>query len=235
MDILIDAALVIGAYLLGSAPQLSALARLRHARLSGDYHMSLWNKAGKWIAVLGILLEFIKGAIPVLIGHFLDINLTAVAVAGLAVVCGQMWPVFHKFSGEKGNTTGVGMAAALDWRPFIAAAVCFSIGAGIRVSGRIIKRRHQGENILVVGGPFSRSLPLGMFVGFLVLPIASWLMGEPAETSWAFSVLFVLIVVRRLTAGLRQDWKAGVGIRQIFVDRLFLDRGLGQSSNSGLL
>jgi len=128
MDILIDAALVIGAYLLGSAPQLSALASLRHASLSGDYHMSLWYKAGKWIAVMGILLEFIKGAIPVLIGHFLDINLTVVAVAGLAVVCGQMWPVFHKFSGEKGNTTGVGMAAALDWRPFIAAAVCLLSG-----------------------------------------------------------------------------------------------------------
>ncbi len=235
MNIAIEAALVIGAYLLGSVPQLSALARLRHTSLSGDYHMSLWYRAGKFIAITGILVEFIKGAIPVLLGRFFDINLTAVAVAGLAVVCGQMWPVFHKFSGEKGNTTGVGMAAALDWRPFIAAAVCFAIGAGIRLFGRVFRRRRSDKNIPVIGGPFSRSLPLGMIAGFLVLPIASWVMGEPAEISWAFSVLFVLIAVRRLTAGLRSDRKAGAGLKQIFVDRLFLDRGLGQSSESGLL
>jgi glycerol-3-phosphate acyltransferase PlsY len=228
MDILIDSVLVIGAYLLGSAPQLSALARLRHTHLSGDYHMSLWYRGGKFVAVIGILGEFIKGAIPVFVGRFLEINLTAVAVAGVAVVCGQMWPVFHKFDGEKGNTTGVGMAVALDYRPFIAAAVCFAAGAGIRVFGRIVRKRRSGNHIPVLGGPFSMSMPLGMLAGFLVLPLASWLMGEPLEISWAFSVLFVLIVIRRLTAGITRDRKTGAGIKQIFIGRLFLDRSVTQ-------
>ena len=234
MDILIDAALIVGAYLLGSAPQLSALARLRHTSLSGDYHMSLWYRAGKLIAVMGILGEFIRGAIPVLVGRFLGINLTAVAIAGIAVVCGQMWPVFNKFNGEKGNTTGVGMAVALAYRPFLAAAICFAIGAGIRVFGRILRRRRSDPKVPVVGGPFSLSMPLGMLAGFLVLPITSWLLEEPVEITSAFGVLFVLIVVRRLTAGLTRDLKAGAGIKQIFINRLFLDRGLSQSPQNEL-
>jgi acyl phosphate:glycerol-3-phosphate acyltransferase len=230
MDLLIDAALVIGAYLLGSVPQLSVLARLRHTTLSGDYHTSLWYRAGKLTAVMGIIGEFIRGAIPVLLGRGLGINLTAVAVAGVAVVCGQMWPIFHKFDGEKGNTTGVGMAAALDYRPFIAAVVCFAIGAGIRVFGRIIRRQESHKGVSIIGGSFSLSLPLGMLAGFLVLPVASWIMGEPVEISWAFSALFVLIVVRRLTAGLKRDLKAGAGIKRILFGRIFLDRGITQSA-----
>jgi glycerol-3-phosphate acyltransferase PlsY len=141
-----------------------------------------------------------------------------------------MWPVFHKFDGEKGNTTGVGMAVALAYRPFIAAAVCFAIGAGIRVFGRIFRRQRFSKGVPVIGGPFSLSMPLGMLIGFLVLPIASWLMGEPVEISWAFSALFVLIVVRRLTAGLKRDRQAGASIKQIFIGRLFLDRGITHSA-----
>lgn len=228
MNILIDAALIIGAYLLGSTPHLSALARLRHTRIDGDYHMSLWHRGGKLLGVIGILMEFLKGALPVLAGRYLDINLTAIAIAGVAVVCGQMWPVFQKFDGEKGNTTGAGMAVALDYRPFIAAAVCFAIGSGTRVFSRIIRKSRSEKNISVVGGSYSRSMPLGMLAGFLVLPLASWIMREPVAISCAFSVLFILIVVRRLTAGIRRDRKAGAGLKQTFVSRLFLDRGFIQ-------
>jgi glycerol-3-phosphate acyltransferase PlsY len=102
MDILINTALVIGAYLLGSVPQLSLLAKYRHVSLNGDYHMSLWQRAGKLIAIIGILSEFIKGAIPVLIGQILGINLMAVAIAGIAVVCGQCGRSFKGLMVKKG-------------------------------------------------------------------------------------------------------------------------------------
>jgi glycerol-3-phosphate acyltransferase PlsY len=228
MDLVIDIAFILGAYIFGSLPHLALLAKLRHVSIDGDYHMSLWQKAGKWVGISGILLEFAKGAIPVLVGQYMGVNLTALAIGGVATVCGQMWPVFQKFDGEKGNTTGVGIAAALDYRPFLIAAVPFAVGAGTRVFLRMINKRRAGNRAAVLGGPFSRSMPLGMFTGFLVLPLASWLLGEPLEITWAFLATFILIVARRLTAGIGRDLKTGIDIKRMLIGRLFLDRGVGQ-------
>jgi glycerol-3-phosphate acyltransferase PlsY len=226
VNVLFDVIFILGAYVLGSAPQLSVLARLRRIKLSGDYHMSLFQKAGVYIFGLGVILEFIKGAIPVLVGKWLGFDLYIVAIAGVAVVCGQMWPVFHGFDGEKGNTTLVGMAPALAYQPMMWAVIPIAIGAGVRTGSRLFRRSAQDKNTPVIGGPYSRSLPLGMLTGFLVLPFASWLLNQAPEVTWAFGMAFVLILVRRLTAGLRRDLKAGGPIKTIVLGRLFLDRGV---------
>ncbi len=225
MNIYLDVALILGAYILGSAPQLSGLARLRRVKLSGDYHMSLFQKAGIYFFGLGVILEFIKGAVPVLVGKWLGFDLYIVAIAGVAVVCGQMWPVFHRFDGEKGNTTVVGMAPALAYQPMMFAVIPIAIGAGIRTGSRLFRRSAQDKNTPLFGGPYSRSLPLGMLTGFFVLPLASWVQNQPPEVTWAFGIVFVLILVRRLTAGLSRDLQAGAGIKKIVLGRLFLDRG----------
>src|SRR4030042_5663309 len=105
--------LIPGAYILGSVPHLLLLAKLRHVELGGDFHQELWYKAGKVTGVLGVVGEFVKGILPVLIGKALDFNIVIVAGAGLAAVCGQMWPGFWKFAGEKGNSIGLAMSMAL--------------------------------------------------------------------------------------------------------------------------
>jgi len=111
-----DAALILGAYLLGSLPHLSALAKLRGIELDGDYHLSLWEKAGPILWFTGTLGELAKGAIPTLIAKGLGFSLPIVALAGLAAVSGQMWPIFSRFDGEKGNSVGLAMAVALATR-----------------------------------------------------------------------------------------------------------------------
>ena len=85
-----DAALVLGAYLLGSVPHLKVLARLRGVKLKGDFHEGLYDRAGRLLGVIGVLGEFAKGVAPVLVGKALDFNIVAVVLAGLAVVVGQM-------------------------------------------------------------------------------------------------------------------------------------------------
>jgi glycerol-3-phosphate acyltransferase PlsY len=60
------------------------------------------------------------------------------------------------------------------------------------------------------------------------LPVASWLLGEPQEITLAFSALFVLIVVRRLTAGITRDLQESHDIKRILLGRLFLDRGISR-------
>ncbi len=97
--------IVIAAYLLGSLPQLKWLARLRGLDLAGDYHEGLWNRGGKALAALGIILEFLKGVIPVLAARALGYgDLTAVN-AGVGAVCGQMWPVFATSTGKRGTAS----------------------------------------------------------------------------------------------------------------------------------
>jgi hypothetical protein len=63
-----------------------------------------------------------------------------------------------------------------------------------------------------------------MAVGFFVLPIASWQLAEPVTIIIAYSVLFILLMVRRLTAGLKDDLIATGGVKSILVNRLLYDR-----------
>ena len=221
---LADAALILGSYLLGSAPHLSFLAKLRHVDLDGDFHQNLWYKAGKTFGVIGILGEFAKGVTPILVGNSLDFSLTIVAIAGLAAVCGQMWPIFSKFDGEKGNSIALAMVITLIPKPALIAVVPVIIALIIRVLTRLITKSASSGDRAIIGGSYSRSLPLGMAICFLILPLTSWYLGEPTEIIWCCTFLFVLIMIRRLTAGLRSDFKVSNDIRGIVIKRLLYDR-----------
>jgi glycerol-3-phosphate acyltransferase PlsY len=216
--------LIPGAYILGSAPHLKLLAKLRHVELDGDFHQSLWRKAGKMIGVTGVVGEFIKGILPVLVGKALDFNMAVVAGAGLAAVVGQMWPVFSKFDGEKGNSIGLAMSMALAPISCLIALTPVIIALLIRTAPRVIVKAGSGEGRPIVGGPYSRSLPVGMAICFLILPFIAWYRGEPRETVWCLSALFIFIMIRRLTAGLRHDLKAGNKIKRVLLRRLLYDR-----------
>ena len=216
--------LIAGAYLLGSAPHLAALGKLRGISLEGDMHINLWRKGGRLIGLAGILLELAKGAIPVLAGKALHYDTLIVTLAGLAVVMGQMWPVFSRFNGEKGNSIGAGMAAALAIKPLLIAIIPFAIGAGIKTLPRLFIKRQSLNEWTKFGGPPSISLPLGMGTGFLVLPIASWGFGAPAAVTAGFAVLFILIIIRRVTAGLSVDLKDKTNVSGIILNRILYDR-----------
>ena len=217
---LADTTLILGAYLLGSVPHLSLLARLRQVDLKGDFHQDLWNKAGKSLGIIGIIGEFVKGIVPVLVGKALGFDIIIIAVAGLATVSGQMWPIFSKFDGEKGNSIALAMVFALSYQPALVGIVPGILSLLIRIVPRLRSKAKQS----VIGGPYSRSLPVGMFVCFLLLPFAGWYFDEPQEIIWSLAALFVLIISRRLTAGLTADLKSGQDIKSILIKRLIYDR-----------
>ena len=220
-----DIALVLGAYLLGSAPHLSGLARLCGMSLDGDLHINLWRRAGPLVGLVGILGEFVKGVTPVLVGKGLGFDLLVVTLAGLAAVVGQMWPVFRRFDGEKGNSIGVAMAAALAPITLCIALVPLAIGVVVKTLPGLLDSRQSLNERFKFGGPPSRSLPLAMAIAFFVLPIASYLLGEPLVITSGFAVLFVLMIgVRRLTAGLRDDLPARTSIGSILLNRFLYDR-----------
>ncbi len=219
-----DIALILGAYLLGSAPHLSALGKLRRLKLDGDLHIDLWRRGGRLVGLAGILVDFAKGVTPVLIGTSLGFSLPVITAAGLAVVSGQMWPIFSGFDGEKGNSIGLAMAGALALTPMFIALVPVTIGAAIRTLPRLLDTQQSLNERLKLGGPPSRSLPLGMAIGFLLLPFASWWLKEPLVITSGYIALFILIMVRRLTAGLRGNLMASSDMGRILLNRLLYDR-----------
>jgi glycerol-3-phosphate acyltransferase PlsY len=236
--LLADIALIVGAYLLGSLPYMILVGRARGIELSHeeDLHMALWSKAGRLEGLSGIIVDVLKGVIPIVVGFSFHLHLAAIAASGVAAVAGQMWPVSRKFDGEKGNTTGIGFIIALTayltattsplaYVVFIIFAIPILIGAGIRTVPRFIAPGQTLNERLMLGGPTSNSMPLGMLTGFAVAPLASACLRQPPEMTWAFLALFVILMIRRLTAGLGKDLKtATISVRAMLLNRFLYDR-----------
>jgi glycerol-3-phosphate acyltransferase PlsY len=135
-----------------------------------------------------------------------------------------MWPIFLKFDGEKGNTVGIAMSGALATQAMLYALIPIVIGASIRTIPRMVQPNQSWNDRLKLGGPPSLSLPLGMAVGFGVMPIAAWYVGQPSEVVLAFIVLFILILLRRVTDGITEDKEYPARRINRILNRLLFDR-----------
>jgi glycerol-3-phosphate acyltransferase PlsY len=161
---------------------------------------------------------------PVLVARALGFDIAIIAVAGLATVCGQMWPVFTGFDGEKGNSIAIAMTIALIPVPALVALIPVIIAVIIRTATRLVARSKSASAVAIIGGPYSRALPLGMLVCFLILPFSAWGFGETPVVVLCCIALFVLIMLRRLTAGLSRDIKSDSSFLRIATRRLLYDR-----------
>jgi glycerol-3-phosphate acyltransferase PlsY len=218
--------LIIGCYLLGSFPLLYLLGRIHGVDLRQyeDMHIALWRNVGRVEGFIGVVFDFAKGVIAVLVVRAFGYEPGWVAIAGVVAVAGQMWPVFLKFDGEKGNSTGMAMSGALATYAMLLALVPAAIGFAIRTIPRFRRSDQTLKEKLKFGGPPSLSLPLGMAVAFAVLPLAAWWVGQPREVVFAFVALFVLIMVRRVTAGLREDMGKPSWKNRMLLNRFLFDR-----------
>ncbi len=227
-----EIALLVGAYLLGSVPFMILIGLAKGIDLSHeeDLHIAMWQKVGRLEGFTGIIFDVLKGVIPVLIGFALDFRLAIVAFAGIAGIVGQMWPVFYRFDGEKGNTTGLGAALTLSliyntYLIILVGIIIMLTGFLIRTVPRFKKRGQTLDERLKFGGPVSNSMPLGMAIGFAAMPLVSWLLLQPLEMTVALLTIFVVIIIRRLTASLRTDLQtARTSVTSILINRLLFDR-----------
>ena len=229
--------LILGAYLFGSVPFAVILNKIKGIHLSQgeDRHQVLWRKGGISWGLSSILLEFSKGIIPILVGISLKCPLAIVASAGIASAVGQMWSIFCKFNGEKGNSTGVAMASTLTFAYGAYLVIFFgyllmAIAAGIRAIPHFLAKDQSLGERLKFARPPSRSLPLGMAAAFAIMPLTSLCTQQPVEITLGLLCLFLIIMLRRLTAGLRADLRTGAEIKKILLNRLLYDR-----SNTGTL
>jgi glycerol-3-phosphate acyltransferase PlsY len=121
--------LVTGSYLLGSLSfSLAVVWLLQRAdvRKLGSGNAGATNvlrAAGRWPALLVLLLDIAKGIVPVRAARALGAPAEIVAAAAFAVVVGHVYPVFFGFRGGKGVATGFGALVAL-----VPLAACSAIG-----------------------------------------------------------------------------------------------------------
>jgi len=126
---------------------------------------------------------------------------------GLAAIIGHNWPVFLRFNGGRGALTLAGVALILAPKlALILLAVTFLFG-------------------------LFRQMALGAILSVAFFPIFTWLFDEPfgieqpLPVALGFSAIFLVTVIRRLTAP-RTSVTASVPTGQLVVNRLLFDRDI---------
>ena len=176
------------AYLVGSIPFGLLLARamgLGNLREIGSGNIGATNvlrTGSKKAAALTLLLDAVKGAVPVLLARHL-LGEDAAQVAGLAAFLGHLFPVWIGFRGGKGVATFLGVVLALAWPVGVVACVTWLVVAYA-----------------------TRYSSLSALVAAALSPVWAWVLGYQ-QTVGLILLLVVLIFLRhhenisRLIAG----------------------------------
>jgi glycerol-3-phosphate acyltransferase PlsY len=210
----VDLPLAVVSYLIGSISFPWLIARwhgidLRAAgarKLGGS---DLARALGLRWGVAGGLLDAAKGALVVLLAAALGLPAETRVLCALAAVAGQMWPIFHGLDGGRANATGWGALIALDPLAALIAAVPLAAALALRA--------------LVTPHP-RRVVPVASLLTFLVWPAVIWEVSGVTPLVTGGLAIFLLILLRRLTAGLGDDLRTGASLTTVLLDRALFDR-----------
>jgi len=207
MEYILYAAILIGAYLLGSLNLAYYLAKrkvgidLREVGSGNVGAGNLYNQVSKGLGAANFFFDCAKEAAVILALRFAGLGLGVQAAAGLAVIAGHNWPVFLRFQGGRGMAmTLTGTLIMLPWEGLVMVAL-LSLG---------VFTDHTADMNLVA---------------LLLTPILAWRFGRPMELILYAAGLLMLGVLRRLQGSpgvgeksLREDgW-------EVFWSRLIYDR-----------
>jgi glycerol-3-phosphate acyltransferase PlsY len=207
--------LLVGAYLVGSIPTAYIVGRWRRGidiRQHGSGNVgasNLLRSSGKGLAIVVIIVDLGKGILMVWAAQATGLNIGQQVAIGLAAIIGHNWPVFLRFSGGRGVLTTLGVAFFLPLAngPLVPWALIISLAlAAIFIFGL-------------------HNLPVGTIAGMAALPLAGWLTGEPLAFILGFSAMFLVMVIRRLTAP-KTSLTTSVTTGELLANRLLFDRDI---------
>jgi glycerol-3-phosphate acyltransferase PlsY len=170
---------------------------------------NLAKSVGLAQGIVGGSLDGAKGFLAVIVARSLGLELEVQLACGIAALVGQMWPVFHQFDGGRANATGWGFALAAD--P-IAALI---MGVPLYLSLLAVRVVHPQP---------TRLLPLSSLLSFAIFPAVIWEQEGTTPTVVAGLIVLALILVRRVTAGLRDDLATGAPLARVLTNRAMYDR-----------
>ena len=205
--------LILGAYVLGSVPTAYLAARLARGidlRQFGTGQVgggNLWRMTSWYLALPAGLFDLSKGLVMVWIAQLVGLSIAQQLAVGLAAIIGHNWPIFLGFNGGRGVGTALGVILILplinDMAPW--APVAFF-------------------SLLVAGSLLLRSSALPVLAGVTAMPIVSAFY-EPPSVTLAFAAIFLVIVIRRLTAP-RVVETTAMSRKRLLLNRLLFDRDI---------
>ena len=172
---------LIGSYLLGGIPFGLIVAKLLRGvdiRRLGSGNIGATNvlRAVGWKGgVLVLLLDALKGFLPVLLTKAMLGSPLAAILAGLAAMLGHSFSPFLRFTGGRGVATGLGVVLALSWK---AGGCAFGLALLLMCAFRYVS--------------------LGSIVGAAALPFLMALFKAPSEYVIFAALAATLIILRHL-------------------------------------
>lgn len=169
--------MIIIAYLCGSlsgAMIVSHIMQLPNPYKHGSHNPGATNVLrinGKLPAIIVLLFDMLKGAIPVYIAYRLGISPFFLGIIGIAACLGHIFPCFFHFRGGKGVATALGMMMPI----------------GLDFTGCFILTWFL---VLLITGYSS----VAAIVGFLLAPFYVWLFRP--ELTLPVAMLSCLIIIR---------------------------------------
>jgi len=184
------------AYLLGSLPFGIIIGKTVYGidpRTVGSGNIGTANSMrafGRAGAVLVLLGDALKGAIPTYVALRLFGDPWITAGVGLATIVGHNWSVFLRFKGGKGVATNLGVVIVLSLlsQPPLLAAIAF--GA-----------------VWLATAAITRYSSLASILGSAAVPLMMYAHGDPLPYVWYGIIAFALVLwrhepnIRRLIAG----------------------------------
>jgi acyl phosphate:glycerol-3-phosphate acyltransferase len=170
---------------------------------------NLAKAVSPWHGVAGGLLDGAKGFAAVVITRQLGFPVETQLVCGLAAVAGQMWPIFHQFDGGRANATAWGFELAADFIAFFIAWIPVIVAAVFRITVRPKPKR---------------LLPVANLLSYGVFSAVIWEQEGVTPTVLAGLGALCLVLLRRLTAGVREDLATGAPVARVLLNRALFDR-----------
>ena len=118
---MLDYSFIFASYLIGSLSSAIIVCKimgLPDPRGEGSGNPGATNVlrfGGKKAAAITLAGDMIKGLLPVLIVQYLEMEVTTIALVGLAAFLGHLYPVFFQFKGGKGVATMLGVMFGFSW------------------------------------------------------------------------------------------------------------------------
>lgn len=198
--------LTVAAYLLGSVPSAYLAAKLyRGINLkefgSGNAGAGNLLKAtgNKKLAAVVIVWDLVKGTLMVWIARLTGLDTAQQVLVGLAAIVGHNWSVFLRFDAGRGVLTTLGVAFFLmPW----------------------------GVPVFVAVGLFTlvnMASALPVMAAIAALPLASWLLNYPPVITLGLLAMWLLLVIRRLTAPRTSNVPFS---RDMLLNRFLFDRDI---------
>lgn len=162
MQILAGALVAVGSYFIGNINNAVMISRMKgkDIRQCGSGNpgtMNMLRTYGKFLGVLTLILDVLKGVIPCLLGwlfmgdgQFLRMGSDKLGmyVAGFCAVLGHIYPVVFKFHGGKGAATIIGVC--LTMQPLYTLAA-FAFGVAFLLTTKV----GSLTSFLIISAPFA--------------------------------------------------------------------------------